>query len=222
MRTRQQDQVIELVVAIRRAGHGAAVEQRAHGGRRLVHPVQALADPAAELDAVGLVLRVEPGAADAQDRPPVAQVVQRGGQLGRQPRVAERVGADQQAKPHALGGLGPRGEAHPSLEDRLQWVAEDRVQVVPRPQVVVAELVHPSRGVLVRRPVGGLVPQQHAEPHIGHQSVPFIRSCPLSLNADRFPTSESYDDGTHVSSSFHRQVTLGLRIRLGRKPPVVR
>ena len=157
---RQQDQVVELVVAVRLAGDGAAVEQRAHGRRGLVHPVQALAEAAAELDPVGLVLRLEPGPADAQDRPPVAQVVERGGQLGGETGIAEGVGADQQAKPHALGDLGPGGQAHPSLEDRLQRVAEDRVQVVPGPEMVVAELVDPARGVLVRRPVGGLVPEQ--------------------------------------------------------------
>ena len=57
----------------------------------------------------------------------------------REARVAEGVRADEQAEPDPLGRLGDGGERRVALEDRLVGVAEDRLEVVPRPDVVVAE-----------------------------------------------------------------------------------
>jgi hypothetical protein len=54
------------------ARHLAAVEQRADRRQRLREPVESLAEAAAEIDAERAVLRFEPRAADAEDRPPAA------------------------------------------------------------------------------------------------------------------------------------------------------
>ena len=123
------------------------------------------------------VLVVEPRAAEAEDRPAVADVVERRGHLGHEPGIAEGVGTDQQPQPDARCDLRPRGQRHPALEDRLLRLAEDRVQVVPRPEVVVAELVDALGGALERRPVGRHVPEQDAHRHAGfrgHRISPLL------------------------------------------------
>ena len=76
-------------------------------------------------------------------RPPLmwSIVVER---LDRQPGIAERVRADEQAEPDPLGRLGQRRERGVALEDRLVRVAEDRQDVVPGPEVVEAELSRPA------------------------------------------------------------------------------
>ena len=98
-----------------------------------------------------------------EDRPAVADVVERGGGLGDEPRIAERVGADEQAEPGPLGLARPGVEQRPALEDRLVRVAEDRVQVVPRPEVGVAETIDPFGGIEHLRPGRGLAPEQDPE-----------------------------------------------------------
>ena len=161
-------QVVERVVAARRRGHVPAVEQRPHRGDRLVQPVEPLAEPRAEVDAVRLVLELHPRAADAEDRPAAADVVERRGGLGHDARVAERVGADEQAEPRALGGHRPRRERRPALEDRLVRVAEDRVQVVPGPEVVVAESIDALRRLELLGPGRALAPEQDPGLEVGH------------------------------------------------------
>ena len=99
-----------------------AVEQAAHQHDRFVEPAEALARALPEVDAEGLVLALEPRAADAEDGPAARHVVQGRGELGREPRVAERVRADHQAEPHALrerargrpASSSPRGWAVPT------------------------------------------------------------------------------------------------------------
>ena len=66
---------------------------------RLVEPVEPLAEAGPEVDPERLVLALEPGAADAEDGPAARDVVEGRRELGRQPRVAERVGADHQPEP---------------------------------------------------------------------------------------------------------------------------
>ena len=138
-------QVVEGVAAAGRARDLAAVEQGPGGRRRLGQPVEALPEPRPEVDAEGPVLVAEPRPAHAHDRPAAADVVDGRHRLHRQPRVAERVGADEQAEPDPLGRLGGGGERRVALEDRLVGIAEDREQVVPGPQVVVAERLGPAR-----------------------------------------------------------------------------
>ena len=165
---RQEDEILEPIPASGRRGHRLAVEQRAHGGDRLVHPGQPLAEARAEVDAVGGVLRLHPRAADAEDRPPAAEVVDRRDRLRHQPGVAERVRADQQAEAGVRRDLRPRRQRRVALEDRLQRVAEDRVQVVPGPQRFVAELVDADGRALEGWPVGRLAPEQDAETDVAH------------------------------------------------------
>ena len=70
---------------------------------------------------------LEPGAADAEDGPPAADVVDGDHRLGHEGRVAERVGADEQAEARSFGGLRQRRKRGVALEDRLMAVAEDGV-----------------------------------------------------------------------------------------------
>ena len=107
-------QVVERVVAAGRRGHGLAVEQVAARGHRLVEPVEALAEAGPEVDAVRGVLRLHPGAAEAEDRPAAGDVVERRGELGHEPRVAERVGADEQADLRLLRRHRRRASGSPS------------------------------------------------------------------------------------------------------------
>ena len=82
-------------------GHALAVEQSAHQHDGLVQPAEPLTRARAEVDAEGVVLALEPGAADAEHRAAGRDVVERRGELGGDTRVAERVGADHQAEPDA-------------------------------------------------------------------------------------------------------------------------
>ena len=88
--------------------------------------------------------------------------------LGDEARVAERVGADEQAEPRPLGGRAQAASSRPALEDRLVRVAEDRVEVVPRPEVVVAEAVDPPGPPRASRPGRALAPEQDPELDVGH------------------------------------------------------
>ena len=109
--------------------------------------------PLAEIDAVALVLVLEPRAAQAQIARPSEMWSSVVAQLGHQARVAECVGTDQQPQPDP-GGAFAHAASDIALEDRLLRLAEDRVQVVPRPQVLVAQLVDLFGRALERRPVG--------------------------------------------------------------------
>ena len=137
-----------------------AVDQL-HG---LVQPVQPLADAAPEVDAEGGVLRLEPGAAQAQHRPTPGEVVEGRDHLDHERRVAERVGTHQQPQRRAGGHLAPAREHHVALEDRPGGRADDGVQVIPGPQRVVAQAVGRDGRATHRGPVGVLVPDEHAGP----------------------------------------------------------
>ena len=161
-------QVVELIVAARLRRERPAIEDGAHRADRFVEPVETLAEARPEVDAVGLVLQVHPRAADAQDRPALADVVERGGRLRGQAGVAEGVGADEQAQAGLLGRHRPGGEARPAFDDGLIWVAEDGVEVVPRPEMVVAKAINALGGIEHLGPGGGLAPQQDAGLEVGH------------------------------------------------------
>ena len=66
--------------------------------------------------------------------------------LADETRIPERVRPDEQPEPDALRRLGEGGKRRIALEDRLVRVAEDRVQVIPRPERVVPELLGPTAG----------------------------------------------------------------------------
>src|SRR6266487_5612230 len=67
--------VVERIVAARLGRHRPAIEDRPHRADRFVEPAEALAGAGPEFDPVGSVLELEPGAADAQDRPTAADVI---------------------------------------------------------------------------------------------------------------------------------------------------
>ena len=138
-RQRLDPEVVEGVAATGRARHLVAVEQDPRVGRGLGQPVEPLPEAGPEVDAERPVLVLEPRPADAHDRPAAADVVDRRHALDREPRVAERVRPDEQPEADPLGRLGDGGERRVALEDRLVGVAEDRLEVVPGPDVVVAE-----------------------------------------------------------------------------------
>jgi hypothetical protein len=167
-RQRIDPQPVEGVAATRRARHLAPVEQRADRRGRLGEPVEALPEAGPEVEPEGRVLRLEPRAADAQDRAPIAHVVDRRERLHGDARVAEGVGADEQPEPDSRCRLRERGQRRVALEDRLVRVAEDRVHVVPGPQVVVSELLRALPGGEERRPVARLAPQVDAQSDLAH------------------------------------------------------
>ena len=86
-------------VARARVGHLLAVQQRTDDLEGLLQPVQPLPEAAPELDPEGRVLADVPAAAQPQDGPTAADVVDGGDRLGDERRVAERVGAHEQAEP---------------------------------------------------------------------------------------------------------------------------
>src|SRR5450759_2096162 len=136
--------------------------------QRLPEPAQPLRKTRAELDAEVEMLLLEPGGAKAEDRPAAADLVERRGHLRHEGRVADRIRPDHETDPDALGRGRPGGDRQPSLEDGAVRVADDRVEVVPRPQGVIAEPVRTFPGLEQRRPVRVLVPAEGSELHIVH------------------------------------------------------
>ena len=144
-----------------------------------------------ELDSQPLVLGLEPGAADPEDRAPVADVIEGGDHLRHRRRVAERVRTDHQPDRGALGGLGPGCQGHVGLEDRSVVVADDRVEVIPGPQGVEAEAVGPDARLAQVGPGRVLVPAVRAELHASVMADhlldahaddhPFLSRVPLRL-----------------------------------------
>ena len=163
--------MVERVAPAGRAGDLAAVEQAPDSGNCLGEPVETLAEAGPEVDPERLVLTLEPRPAEAHDRPAATDVVDGRDRLRREPRVAERVRPDEQPEPDPLRRLGQGGQRGIALEDRLVRLAEDREDVIPRPEGVVAELVGPLAGRQERRPVGRLAPQIDAQLQIGHATV---------------------------------------------------
>src|SRR5665647_313591 len=102
--------------------------------RYLPEPAQPLRETRAELDAEVEMLLLEPGGAEAEDRPAAADLVERRGHLRHEGRVADRIRPDHEPNPDALGRSRPGRDRQPSLEDGTVRVADDRVEVVPRPQ----------------------------------------------------------------------------------------
>ena len=101
--------VVRVVEDAARRGRTAG-EHRADQLDRLVQPVEPLAHAAAEVDAEGGVLRLEPGGAQAQHGPAVREVVERGDHLRHERRVAERVGAHEQPERGPGRQLAPGGQ----------------------------------------------------------------------------------------------------------------
>ena len=166
-RARRAQRVAELVEAAV-VGDPLAVQQAAQQHDRLVEPVEPLAEARSpRLEAERIVLPLEPGAADPQDRPTLRDVIEGRRELGGQPRVAEGVRADHQAERRPDGHRRQRTEGRPALEDRALPRPDDRVEVVPGPQAVEPDAVGPLGGVTDRRPRIGLRPEQRSDADVG-------------------------------------------------------
>ena len=168
-RARLAQRVLECVEAAL-VGHELAVEQAAHERDGLLELVQSLAHTRAEVDAERLVLALEPGAADAQDRAPVRDMVQRHRELRRDARVAERVRPDHEAQPDALRDRRNGRQEFPALEDGLLPRPLDGEQMVPGPDRVPACRLCCEGRVPELRPGGGLGPQLQPELDAGHRA----------------------------------------------------
>src|SRR5205085_8751940 len=94
-----------------------------------------------ELVAVLVVVALEPPGADAEDEPASAQVVDRACHVGEELRVPVGVAGDEHAEARPARLAGHRGEQRPAFEVRPVRLAEQRVEVVPRPDRVDPELV---------------------------------------------------------------------------------
>jgi hypothetical protein len=68
---------IEVVASAGLARHLAAVEERPDGLDRFGEPVESLPEPGSEIEAERRVLVLEPRTADAEDRAPAADVIDR-------------------------------------------------------------------------------------------------------------------------------------------------
>ncbi len=95
-----------------------ATQQRTDDLERLLQPVKTLPEAGAEVDPEGRVLPHVPGAAQAHDRAAATDVVDGGDRLGGERRVAEGVGAHEQAELHSIRKCGPGGQRRVPLEHR--------------------------------------------------------------------------------------------------------
>ncbi len=186
-------------------GHRLAVEQPADEPDRLVKPVQPLAEPGAEVDAEGVVLALEPATADPQDHPTVRQVVQGRGELGGQARVPERVGADEQAEPDALGQDGQGRQRRPALELGVARVALVGEQVVVDPERVPAGRLDRAAGRQQVRPGRPVDPERRSESHAGAQAWIVARKRKTGIPAAYASASVSGRAGDRTSSSDRRR-----------------
>ena len=166
-------QVVELVVAARRGGDRLAVEDAAHRADRFVEPVEPLAEAACRTRCRG---RVCSGSIHAPPMP----------RMARPPLMWSSVAAVLATSPGLRNVLAPTSRPtrvrsvaianaaseRPALEDGLVRVAEDRVEVVPCPEVVVAEPVDEAGCLEQVGPGGGLVPEQDAGLEVGHGRAP--------------------------------------------------
>src|SRR5439155_105425 len=159
-RARLVAEMVEGVAAARDRGPLIAVEQVSHGADGFIEPVEPLAEAGSELDPVGQVLGLHPGAADAQDRPAVARVVEGRGDLGDEARIAERGRPDEQPESRLLRLARPgialdarRGAAlgrtsDPPISDRDRSWREGGVHARRpplRPRLASALISHRSR-----------------------------------------------------------------------------
>ena len=91
------------------------------------------------------MLGLEPCRADAEDRAAAADVIERRRHLRDEGRLPEGVGAHHQPDRRVGRGLRPCSDRQPALIHRAAIGADDRVDVVPRPERVVAEPVREKR-----------------------------------------------------------------------------
>ena len=117
------------------------VEERADQAARLTQLREPDRD-GVERDAVHPVLGLMPGRAEPEDRAPARDVVERGGHLREDRGVPVGVAGHEHRDLHVLRDRTPGGEDLPALEVRTRRVADERDEVIPGHERVVAEPVH--------------------------------------------------------------------------------
>ena len=143
-RSRHVERLLDPVVRARER-RALLGEHRLDDRERFLQPIHPLADRR-EVVAIALVLDLVPGGAEAEDRPPAGDGVERRDLLGQQRRIAVRDARDERAQPHARGLAGEGGEHRPALEHRL---------VRPADAVDLVEVVHDRDDIEAGR-LGGL------------------------------------------------------------------
>src|SRR5450759_2586271 len=98
--------------------------------------------------------------------------------------LSVRPGLSKIGRPFRRARRSDRGDTRPSwIRSRVVEHAPrsfSRVAATSRPEVVVTQRVHPSRGGLEVTPAGGLAPEKHAESRV-HRRSPPVR-CPRRAN----------------------------------------
>ena len=168
-RQRAVAQVVERVVAARRRGDRLAVEQPAASRRPIRRASRAAGRTRCRSRCRG------PCAPSSIHAPPMPRIARPSltwssvaTVLATSPGLRNVLAPTRRPEPGLLGLAGPGVEQRPALEDRLVRVAEDRVEVVPRPEVGVAEAVDPLGGVEHLGPGRRLAPEQDPELDVGH------------------------------------------------------
>lgn len=152
-------------MATRARGDRLTGEETAHPAHGLVEPVESLAEPRSEVDAVGPVLVLEPGAADAQPGATAADMVHGDGGLGREAGVAERVGADHAMSPRSIRLVWAAHAARSVQPSKMGCSGSPTMawEVVPGPQAVEPDVVGESRRLAQLDPGSLLGPEQGAD-----------------------------------------------------------
>ncbi len=132
---------------------------------RLLEPVEALAEAAAEVEPEGVVLTLEPRAADPEHEPAAREVVERRRHLRGESRVPERVRGDEVADPRASRQRGESSQRSPALELRIMPVALVGEEVIVQPEAVETRGLGGQAGVAEVGPARALDPEGGAELH---------------------------------------------------------
>ena len=143
-------------------------------GPRLLQDLQSLGEAFAAFaigHAVGLVGAREPAAPDAEDQPPVADLIDGGGLLGEAQRMAQRQHLDAGADLHALGargdraGDGQRRGANRPFRGDVDLGQPHRVETPALGRIDLLERLGESRFLAHPRRALELVKHAELEPH---------------------------------------------------------
>ena len=120
-------------------------------------------NPRTEVDPEGVVLALEPAAAQAEDRPAIRELVEGRRELRGQAGLPERVGADEQAQARRVRQDGERRRASSSPRAWRPRVALVGEQVIVEPEESQPAALDRQAGVAEGRPVRPLI--QNAAPN---------------------------------------------------------
>jgi hypothetical protein len=118
-----------------------------------------------EVDAVGAVFELEPAGADAEVEAAAADVIEGARRLRGDRRMPVRVPEHEMSDAGALRRLCERGERRETFETRTLGVDEDRIEMIERPEGVVAPGVGFLPEVEDLSPLDALLAGLNAEPN---------------------------------------------------------